>query len=148
MINRVKNGAINGVAIVAGEAGSRLIRSRLLGMPAGTLLAGGVEFAAATALGIVAEKVAGPQIGGSVTSGGFAGVIRAAAKQFNIPFVAEALGDEGGTRRFIIRGGRVLPAPGKRLAGYVGNGQRLAGYVGNGQRLAGYTDEAEELFGV
>lgn len=150
LLGRVKKAAIAGPTLLVGEGAARLTRSRFFGMPAGTLMGGAVEFLAGIAYGLAAEKAFGPEVGQNVTNGATAGVLRVAAKQLTgFPIVQEALGDSGGRRRFMIKGGRVIPvAPGRRLAGYVGNGQPLAGYVGNGQRLAGYDDGGDELYGT
>jgi hypothetical protein len=147
--NTLTQGVIGGSIIVATEAGTRLIRSRVLRMSAGTLAAGLTEVGISTAAGIAAGRFLGQSTGQRIVDAGFASVIRATLKQFGhvMPgtgLVAEALGDDGSPRNFVIRNGRVFPrAP---LGGYTSGGSRLSGYVpgssGNRTTLGGYVPGA------
>jgi hypothetical protein len=114
-----------------------MIRSRVLGMPAGTLLSGATEVAISTAAGIVAERFVGERLAQTIIDAGFASVIRATVKQLKTPWVAEALADDTRRQNFVIRGGRAFPAVNGyvagRMNGYVGgrgNVIPLGGYVG------------------
>jgi len=129
IMGRLMSGAVGGLTIVATEAGTRLIRSRALGMPAGTLLSGATELGISTGAGLLAGKFLGTETGQRVIDAGFASVIRAAVKQLGVPLISDALGDDGGGRRYVIRNGRALP---RRLNGYVAGPARtvaLGGYV-------------------
>jgi hypothetical protein len=136
IIEQVKDGAIGAVAVVGGEAVTRLTRSRVLSMTAGTTLASATELGIATAIGILGERVVGRQIARDMLIGGYAGVLRATAKQLGVPLVAEALSDDG-PRVIRVNGAR-------RLSGY-GAPSRLSGYAAPGMdRLAG---EESEMYG-
>jgi len=145
VVSRLMNGAIGGATIVATEVGTRMIRSRVLGIPAGTLMAGAVELGISSAAGIAAEQFlggrTGERFGQLIVDAGFASIIRATAKQMKAPWVAEALSDDTRRLNYVVRGGRVIPldgyVPGRdlaRLNGYVpGRRPALGGYVpGNG----------------
>jgi hypothetical protein len=54
-LGRVTRGVVGGFVIVSTEAGTRLIRSRVLGMPAGTLLSGAAELAISTTAGLLSR---------------------------------------------------------------------------------------------
>ena len=131
---RVTQGVIGGAVIVATEAGTRLIRKRLLNMTAGEMLSGLTEVGISTAAGLVAERFVGARIAQTIIDAGFASVIRSTLKQIKDPtlaiWVRDALGDGG--RNFVIRGGRAFPAGGGRMSGYVPGGRTgaaLGGYV-------------------
>jgi hypothetical protein len=105
-------------------------------MTAGTTLASATELGIATAIGILGERVVGRQIARDMLIGGYAGVLRATAKQLGVPLVAEALSDDG-PRVIRVNGAR-------RLSGY-GAPSRLSGYAAPGMdRLAG---EESEMYG-
>lgn len=142
IMNQVKDGAIGAVAVVGGEAATRIIRSRVLGMTAGDTISSVAELGIATALGVLGSKFLGRQIGRDMLVGGYAGVLRATAKQLGVPLVSDALADEGGYNRFIVgRNGRVRP-----LNGYVQGGGMLNGYVDR-NAVAVLGDEQEEELG-
>lgn len=130
----VKDGVIGAVAQVAGEAGTRIIRGRVLNMPAGQTLSSAAEFGIATVLGVLGQKLVGRQIARDLLVGGYAGVLRSIAKQSGIALVAEALSDDGPR---LVRGAR------RPLAGYVQR-RPLAGYVGAGDNPVN-NDVAQQL---
>ena len=132
----VQDGVIGAVAQVASEAGTRIIRGRVLNMPAGETLSSAAEFGIATVLGVLGQKFVGRQIARDILVGGYAGVLRSVAKQSGIALVAEALSDSGPR---LIRNRR----PG--MNGYVRGGRPLAGYVGAGGGGPVYDETAREL---
>ena len=121
LISRATQGAIGGGVIVATEMGTRLLRSRVFGMPAGTLSAGAVELGSGIAAGVLGEKFVGSHIASMIIAGAFASVIRTTVKQSTSPLVQEALADR--PRNCVIRNGRAFRA----VNGYVPG--RLNGYV-------------------
>lgn len=149
-VGMVLNGAIGGAVIVATEASARLIRKRALGMPAGTLIAGGTELGITTTAGILAHHFLpgnlGARAGQLIVDAGFASVMRAMVKQSSAPWVSDALADDG-AKPFVVRNGRVIRrgamggyvpgAAAARMNGYVPGARAaapaLGGYVaGNG----------------
>jgi len=130
----VKDGVIGGVTVVGGEAATRLIRSRVLGMPAGQTLSTAAEAGIAVAGGLIAEKMFGRQVGRDFVVGGFAGIFRATAKQLGVPLVSEALADEARV---------ILPRNRRMLSGYPSRAL-LSGYPTPGDVLG---DEVSEELG-
>lgn len=141
VINRVKEGAIGGVAVVGGEMVTRAIRKKVLTnfvsptstvLADGTMTAAAADIAIATGVGIVAERFVGRQIASDVLKGGFASVIRQFAKDMGVQAIKDVLSDGG--PRILPAGRRYLP----RVNGY---GQRaIAGYVGT-NAFAGETED-------
>jgi hypothetical protein len=132
----VKDGVIGAVAQVAGEAGTRIIRGRVLGLAAGQTISSAAEFGIATVIGVLGQKFVGRQIARDLLVGGYAGVLRSVAKQSGIALVAEALSDEGPR---LVRGAR------RPLSGYVQPRRPLAGYVGAGDNMV--TDTTAQQLG-
>lgn len=132
ILPRLWTGAIDGGIIVATEAGTRLIRKRVLNMTAGSLLSGAAELAISTTAGILAGHFINQHVGQTIIDGGFASVIRATVKQSQAPWVADALSDDGRRNFTVTRDGRVVR--GSRMSGYVPGvtpaaPARLNGYV-------------------
>jgi hypothetical protein len=130
----IVHGAIGGTVIVATEAGTRLIRKRVLGMTAGTLLAGAAELGISTTAGLLAHHLLpepmGERAGQLIVDAGFASVIRATVKQSSAPWVSDALADDGPQKMFIVRNNRVVRR--SAMGGYVSGATtpaRLNGYV-------------------
>lgn len=128
----VMAGALGGAVIVATEAGTRLIRKRALGMPAGTLIAGATEVGISTTAGLLANHLLpgriGTRVGQLVIDAGFASVMRAMVKQSSAPWIADALADDGPSRVYVVRNGRTVRRP--AMGGYVrGAAPPLNGYV-------------------
>jgi hypothetical protein len=125
-----KEGVIGGITNVAGEATTRLVRGRVFGMAAGETISSATEFGLAIAGGLLVQKMFGRQVAHDYVVGGTAGIIRSTAKQLGIPFVSEALSDDG-------------PRLVRRLNGYVPRRPGIAGYVGAGgsSALSGETEK-------
>jgi hypothetical protein len=134
-IGRIGSGLVGGFTILTTEVGTRLIRSRVLGMPAGTLLSGLTEVAISTTAGLTAAHFIGEETGQRIIDAGFASVMRATAKQLKAPIVADALSDDVRRQNFVVRGGRVFPVRGEPVNGYVRG--RMDGYVPGARRAAG-----------
>jgi hypothetical protein len=141
VLSSAGNGLIGGGTIVATEVGTRLIRARLLKMPAGTMLSGLTEVVISTTAGVLAGQWLGDRIGQLIVDAGFASVFRATAKQMKTPLVSDALSDDG-RLSYTIRDGRVVrnAGMGAYVAGRGAAAARLNGYVpGRQQRpLGGY----------
>lgn len=138
----VVNGAIGGAVMVATEVAARSIRSKALGMPAGSVKADATELGITTAAGLVANHLLpgkmGDRFGQLIVDAGFASVFRSRAKTLGIAFLTESLGDDG-PRPYVVRGGRVVRRG--AMAGYVAGPDRMNGYVGGRSRtpaLGGY----------
>lgn len=134
--NLAKEGVIGGVTVVAGEAATRLVRGRVLGMAAGQTLSSVAEAGIAVAGGLVVERMFGRQAGRDFVVGGVAGILRATAKQLGVPFVADALADDGG---------RIILPRNRAVAGYV-RGPGLGSYVDTDNSALG-DEYAEEIDG-
>lgn len=129
VVGRITDAGKGALFMVGGEGGTRFIRRDVLHMADGETMSSVADAAVGIALGIAAEKVVGRQAARDVTAGAFAYILRTLAKQLGIAKVNEILGDSnGGGRRYVVRGGRMVP-----LSGYPGRGDgRLAGYPGRG----------------
>jgi hypothetical protein len=134
-LDRVISGVVGGLIILGTEVGTRLIRGRVFGMPAGTMLAGVTEVAVSTTAGLAAAHFVGEQTGQRIIDAGFASVMRATAKQLKAPIVADVLSDDTRRQNFVVRGGRVFPAGRPPVSGYVRG--RMDGYVPGARRAPG-----------
>ncbi len=97
-LNGVQNilmGGVKDAALgVAGKSATRFVRSKL-GYDGATTVGAAVEVATATALGIAAAKMLGPQHARAIVQGAFMGPIETFIKAANVPFISATLGDEG-----------------------------------------------------
>jgi hypothetical protein len=92
--NTIMGGVVDAAFGVAGKASVRIVRSKL-GYDGVTTIGAAVEVATATAIGIAAAKMLGPQRARAVVQGAFMSPIENFLKAANLPFVSAALGDEG-----------------------------------------------------
>lgn len=126
IVNRATAGAVGGAVILATEVGTKLARSRLLGMPAGTITAGLTEAGVGLGASVLGEKFVGPRVAQLIADATFASIFRTTVKQLGISAVNDVLSDT--PKAFAIRNGRVVRRGGA-VNGYVG-GARLGQYVG------------------
>lgn len=115
---QVMNGAVGAVQTLAGKAGVRIVRG-FTPYTAGSAVGTAVEGVAAIGLGMFASRMFGPKIGERVMIGGFQAPIEAFVKQMGIPYVSEALGDDGISYGTYELG--AYPSDIPQLGGYVGS---------------------------
>lgn len=92
--NILLGGVVDAAFGVGGKAAVRLVRSKL-GYDGATTIGAAVEVATATALGIAAAKVLGPNRARAVVQGAFMSPIENFIKSANLPYISATLGDEG-----------------------------------------------------
>lgn len=127
------HGLIGGTVITATEIVTRLIRKRVLGMPAGSLVANATELGISTGLGLIAQHTLpapyADRGGQLIIDGGVASVERSLLKSTGWAFVSDALADDGPRKVYVVRNGKVIKRD--AMAGYVKGGAnaRMNGYV-------------------
>jgi hypothetical protein len=137
VINNVMDVGKGALCVLGGEAGTRWIRSDLLGMDDGETLSSITDFAIGTGLGLLTQRFLGRQAARDLAVGAYAYVGRTIARQLGSDKVTELLGDGGPPmHRFELRDGRLVRVP---LASYP---RQLAGYPSAAQ-VNGY-DEDED----